>query len=287
MKERQKSILGLAIAAVLWSTGGLFIKLIDMNPIAIAGIRSGIAAIVMMIYLKKPKIHFNKITILASIVYALLLLTFVGANKLTTAANAIFLQYTSPIWTIIFAHIILKEKIRRSDITTICAVICGMALFFIDSFSGGSLLGNGIALLSGLFQVGLIIFTKMKTDGSAIEIPLLGNMITFIVSIPFIPHSSPGITSISMLLVLGVIQCGISYIFYMNSIRQVTSVEAILIPVLEPLLNPVWVFLFVGEKMSSTTILGGAIVICSILWNEVVIGKRTKLDFNLALQNPE
>ena len=280
MNTRQKAISGLAVAAILWSFGGLFIKLIEMNPIAIAGIRSGIAAIVMLIYLKKPKIHLNKITILGAIVYAMLLLTFVGANKLTTAANAIFLQYTSPIWTIILAHFILKEKIRKHDFITIFAVIGGMGLFFMNSFSGGSLLGNVIALSSGLFQAGLIILTKLKTEGSAIEIPLLGNIITFIISIPFIPHRSPGAVSISILLILGVIQCGISYIFYMNSIRKVTSLEAILIPVLEPLLNPVWVFLFVGEKMSPTTILGGTIVVGFILWNEIAIGRQPEVELS-------
>ncbi len=124
MDTRKKALLGLAIAATLWSTGGMFIKMIDLNPIAIAGIRSGIAAIVMLIYLKKPKIHLNKINLFGALIYAALLLTFVGANKLTTAANAVF---------------------------------CGMILFFTGSFHGGSLLGNGIALCSGMLQAALII----------------------------------------------------------------------------------------------------------------------------------
>lgn len=277
MKERQKAILGLAIAATLWSTGGLFIKLIDMNPIAIAGIRSGIAALVMLVYLRKPKIHLNKINIMASVVYALLLMTFVGANKLTTAANAILLQYTSPIWVILFAHFFLKEKIRRSDLLTVGAVLCGMILFFVGSINGGSVLGNSIALSSGVFQAGLIILTKLQKEGSAIEIPLLGNILTFVVSVPFIPHKIPHTSSIMALLTLGVIQCGISYIFYMRSIKHVTSVEAILIPVLEPLLNPVWVFIFTGEAVAINTLLGGAIVIGSIVGREFLTSKNKEL----------
>lgn len=276
MDTRKKALLGLAIAATLWSTGGMFIKMIDLNPIAIAGIRSGIAAIVMLIYLKKPKIHLNKINLFGALIYAALLLTFVGANKLTTAANAIFLQYTSPIWVIIFASLILKERIKKTDFVTIGAVFCGMILFFTGSFHGGSLLGNGIALCSGMLQAALIIMTKLQKEGSPIEISLLGNLLTFAISIPFLPHAMPDGSTIGALLLLGVFQCGIPYIFYMNSVRKVSSLEAILIPVLEPLFNPVWVFLFAGEGISANTLLGGAIIISSILANELLPGLKAR-----------
>ena len=276
LKDREKAIIYLAIAACLWSTGGLFIKLVDMNPIAIAGIRSGIAAVVMLIYLRKPVFHFDRINITGAFVYASLLLCFVGANKLTTSANAIFLQYTSPVWVILMAAIILKEKIRRSDCITVIAVLLGMALFFVGGFGGGTPLGNGIALVSGVFQAGLVIVTKMQKRGSAVEIALLGNILTLLISIPFIPHKIPDTTSILALLFLGIFQLGIPYIFYMLAIKKVTSVEALLIPVLEPLLNPVWVFLFTGEKVAITALFGGIIVISSILINELVTTWKKK-----------
>ncbi|NTV78501.1 MAG: EamA family transporter, partial [Clostridiales bacterium] len=198
------------------------------------------------------------------------------ANKLTTSANAIFLQYTSPVWVMLMAALILKEKIRRSDCITVIAVLLGMALFFVGGFGGGTPLGNVIALTSGVFQAGLVIVTKKQKAGSPVEIALLGNFLTFFVSLPFIPHKIPDTTSILALLFLGVFQLGIPYIFYMLAIKRVTSVEALLIPVLEPLLNPVWVFLFTGEKVAITALIGGTVVICSVVMNELVSAWKKK-----------
>ncbi len=273
--NRKKAIVYLIIASILWSIGGLFIKLVDLNSVAIAGLRSGIAAIVMLVYLKKPVIHFNKINIMGALCYSGTLFCFVFANKLTTSANAIFLQFTASIWVVIFSAIFLKEKARRSDLITILFVLSGMALFFTGNLGGGSLAGNLVALLSGIVMAGMIIFLKISI-GAAVEITFLGNILTFLVSIPFLPGQLPDTTSLLSLLVLGVFQLGISYILYTLAVKQVSSVEAILIPVIEPLLNPVWVLIFTGEAMGTNSLIGGSIIILAVVINELSIEKQHK-----------
>lgn len=273
--NRKRAIFYLVLASFLWSIAGVFIKLVDLNSIAIAGIRSGIAAVVMLIYLRKPVIHFDKITILGAISYSCTLFCFVGANKLTSSANAIFLQYTAPIWVIIFSAIFIKEKPRKSDLITIVFVLCGMALFFTGSFGAGSMVGNVVALLSGIFMAAMVIFLK-NSVGAAVEITFLGNIITFLISIPYLPRHLPDTTSLLSLLALGVFQLGISYILYALAIKHVSSIEGILIPVIEPLLNPVWVLIFTGEGMRIYSLIGGAVIISAVLLNEIYIEKQLR-----------
>lgn len=272
--QRKKAILYLVTAAILWSTGGLFIKLVDWNPIAIAGARSGIAAIVMLLYLKKPVMRLGKIKLLGACTYASLLIFFVTANKLTTSANAILLQFAAPIWVVLFSKFFLNEKVKKYDLFTIIFVILGMILFFMGSLGSGTILGNFIAILSGISMAGMVIFLKLLDDDeSPVEMTFIGNIITFIISIPFFFQSIPSFNSILALLILGIFQLGIAYIFYTLAIKHVSPIEAIIIPVLEPLLNPVWVFLFTGESPGTYAFIGGAIVIISIITRELCVKK--------------
>ena len=272
-KHQKKAILYLITASILWSIGGLFIKLVNWNPMAIAGARSGIAAIVMLLYLKKPVIRLGKIKLLGACTYASLLIFFVTANKLTTSANAILLQFTAPIWVVLFSKFFLNEKIKKHDLSTIVLVMLGMILFFIGDLRGGTFIGNFIAILSGISMAGMVIFLKLLDDDSPVEMTFLGNIITFIIAIPFFFHSVPNLNSILYLLILGIFQLGISYIFYNLAIKHVSPIEAILIPVLEPLLNPVWVFLFTGESPGTYAFIGGAIVLIAISTRELCIKK--------------
>jgi len=272
-KHRKKAILYLVTASILWSIGGLFIKLVDWNPMAIAGARSGIAAIVMLLYLKKPIIRLGKKKFLGACTYASLLIFFVTANKLTTSANAILLQFTAPIWVLLFSKFFLKEKIKKYDIVTIIFVMFGMILFFIGDLKSGNRIGNFIAILSGISMAGMVIFLKLLKDDSPVEMTFLGNIITFIIAFPFFFLSVPSLNSILVLLILGIFQLGISYIFYVLAIKYVSPIEAILIPVLEPLLNPVWVFLFTRETPGTYAFIGGAIVIIVIVTRELYAKK--------------
>ncbi|BEP28774.1 DMT family transporter [Helicovermis profundi] len=283
--SRKKSIVFLVLAAVLWSTGGILIKLVDWNPIAIAGTRSGVSAILMYFYIIKknkdskllsPKIKLTKIKFLGGCVYAATVILFVLGNKLTTSANVILLQYTAPIWVALFSGYFLKEKVKKGDWISIFFVMSGMVLFFVGDINTGQMIGNFVSVLSGFALAGVVILLKLQKEGSAVEMTFVGNIITLIVSIPFILWSMPSTISIIGIILLGIFQLGLSYILYSEAIFNVTAVEAILIPVIEPLLNPIWVFLFNGEKPSLMAIIGGMIVVSSVVIRNIIANKKNK-----------
>ncbi|GFZ31473.1 membrane protein [Clostridium zeae] len=274
MNIKKKALLYLILASILWSIGGLFIKLIHWNPIAIAGARSGIASLVMLLYLRKPINIKDKTKLFGALNYSCLFILFVTANKLTTSANAILLQFTAPIWVVLFSKKFLKESIKNYDLLTIFFVFIGMILFFLGNLNTGNMLGNLLAILSGVAMSGVVIFLKLQKEGSPTEMALLGNIITFLIAIPFFLPFLPTLQNVLALLVLGIFQVGISYILYTNAVKYVSPIEAILIPVLEPLLNPIWVFIFTKEAPGFNSLIGGLIVVLSITLREVYIHKK-------------
>lgn len=261
---KAKATVALVLCAVLWSSGGILIKLVKMNPLAISGYRSVVASLVIIILTGKPKFTFSKWQILSALSYTGTVLLFVSANKFTTSANAILLQYTAPIYAAVFGYIFLKEKVGRIDILTIVVVISGMALFFIDDLAGGNLFGNLIAIVSGVTFALQAVFLRLQKDSSPASSLVLGNIITAVIGIPFAFSEAPGGTEILALIALGVFQLGLAYTLYSYAIKHVSALEAILIPVIEPILNPVWVLIFAGEYPGKWTLVGGAIVIFAV-----------------------
>ncbi len=262
--DRDKSIIMQLSAAILWSFGGLLIKLVDLNPIAIAGIRSSIAVVIILMFLKKSafKLSWNKV--LGAISYSSMVLLFVSATKATTAANAILLQYTCPIYIAIFGGWLLKEKAKLRDWTTILFVIGGMILFFMDDIAGGSLKGNILAILSGVALAFNTMFMRRQKDADPLENVFWGSIITIVVSTPFMFQTMPSLKSWVGLILLGVFQLGLSYVLYSKAIKNITALESTFISLIEPLLNPFWVFLTVGEIPGKLSLLGGAVVLTSI-----------------------
>ena len=269
--SRKVSILCLVIASILWSTGGLLIKWVDWNPIAIAGIRSGISSLVMIgfwfVLTKKLPMRPDKFVMFGAINYVILVMLFVSANKLTTSANAILLQFTAPIWAMILGAIFFKVKFEKKDFLTVGVVFGGMILFFIGDIDGGGLLGNILAVISGISMALMIITLKKVTNHKPLEVVIWGNIFTFIVAMPF--YSGIVLTSANVtgIVLLGVFQLGISYIFFTKGIENVTVLEGILIPVIEPLLNPIWVFIGTSEKPSQFALIGGVIVLAAVLYH--------------------
>ena len=251
----------------------MLIKLVDWNPVAIAGTRSGIAGLVMLALVRKPKFSKSKTQFAGAVFYTLTLILFVTANKLTTAANVIMLQYTAPIWVALLGAWLLKEKTLKVDWLAIAVVMAGMMLFFMGDLGGGKLLGNVLSIMSGVFLALTVVFMRLQKDGSQIEMTLLGNLLTFLVSLPFIFQSMPDMKSIIGLILLGVFQLGISYTLFSLAVRHVTALEAILIPVIEPILNPVWVFLVTGEQPSGLAMLGGLIVVLAVTLRSFYISR--------------
>lgn len=271
--SRATAVLFLMIAAILWSTGGLLIKWVTWHPIAIAGIRSGISSIVMLAYfllrykqsLKKP----DKYVVLAALNYAALVMLFVTANKLTTSANAILLQFTAPAWVLVFGVLFFKERFSKKDIIVVGVVFIGMLLFFIGDIDGGGLFGNILAIFSGISMALMIISLKKVLRHKPIEIIIWGNIFTFILAIPFYGNLDFTGTNITGILLLGIFQLGLSYIFFTTAISHVTALEGILIPVIEPLLNPIWVLLGTGERPTLYAIIGGVIVLTAVLYHSM------------------
>lgn len=267
--SRRTSIFYLVIAAALWSTGGLLIKWVDWNPIAISGMRSGISALIMMGYwrfrFRKNLPQPNRTVLTGAFFYAILVLLFVSANKLTTSANAIFLQFTAPVWILVFGHLVYRDPVIRRDVLTVGAVFFGMALFFVGDFDFGGMLGNFLGVLSGVFMALMILSLNKLRVHHPLEIVIWGNAMMFVMGLPFLGSITLHPQAITGILFLGVFQLGIAYVFYTAGIQQVTPIEGILIPMLEPLLNPVWVFLGTGETPTLWALFGGAIVLVSVV----------------------
>lgn len=258
------------MAALCWSLGGLLIKAVTWSPLAVAGGRGFIAALFLLITNRGLRFHFSRAQLIGAIGYAACTVTFCAATKLTTAANAILLQYTAPIWVALFGAWFLGERATRADWITIAVVLGGMTLFFADSLELTALLGNSIAVISGVFFAGMTIALRKQKDGSPVESIILGNLLAFLIGLPWIiqaPALSAG--GWISLLTLGVVQLGISYWLYARAIKHVTALEAVLIPVIEPILNPLWVLLMIGERPTPLSLVGGAIVLGAVTFRAI------------------
>jgi drug/metabolite transporter (DMT)-like permease len=263
MTEYRKGLVNLLTAALLWSTGGLFIKLVPWPPLAVAGGRSAIAALVLLPLVWR-RLKWEPVDLAAAVFYALTVTLFVTATKLTTAANAIFLQYTAPVYVAVMAHYYLKEKAGRADIFTILAVLGGMALFFYEKMSVQGYWGNVLAVISGVTFAAMTVLLRARK-----ELPLrpifYGNVLAALALSPVVmtapPLAAPGIY---YLLILGVFQLGLSYVFYARAVPHVGALQTVLVAMLEPLLNPLWVLLSIGERPSWMSVAGGAVIVTAV-----------------------
>ncbi len=261
---RTVSIYLLIATAILWSLGGVLIKSVDWNPMAISGARSGIAAVLLLTVVRHPRFTWSFPQIGGAVSYVGAV-TFVAiANKLTTAANTILLHYTAPIWIALLSTAFLGERTTLTDWLTILVMIGGMALFFADDLTQASFLGTIVAVVSGFCFGCVTLFLRKQKDGSALETVILGNILATLISIPFMLGSSPGLRGWLLLAVAGIFQLGLPYLLYTVALRHVSALEAILITIIEPILNPLWVLFAIGEKPGPWALVGGAIVLVSV-----------------------
>lgn len=269
MQPRQRSAIFLIIAAVLWSTGGVFIKWLPLSPLTIAGARSAIAALVLLVWIRKPRPTWSAMQIGAIISYAATVVLFVVATKMTTAANAILLQYTAPIWVSLLSVAITGERLRTADWMAVMVVMCGMSVFFLEKVAFDSVIGNALAVLSGVAFAGVALFIRAQRGVATAESILFGNILAALVCLPFAESYvvTPGV--IGALLGMGVLQLGVSYILYTRALVNVTAIQAVLFTTLEPLLNPIWVVLMIGEVPSPLSIVGGVLVIGGVVASQL------------------
>ncbi|HOG16910.1 MAG TPA: DMT family transporter [Syntrophales bacterium] len=270
-------VLMMVATASLWSAGGLLIKVIDWNPFAIAGARSVLASLVILAFLGKPKLHLSFPQIAAGVANAATMLLFVAANKTTTAANAILLQYLAPVFTAFIGAALLKERTRVEHWAAIFFVLVGITVMFADELDGGRLLGDLIALASGATFSLYLVFMRMQKEGSPLESNLLSQWIAAGVCLTvslFLPVPQFTQKSVAAILVLGVVQIGVPSILIAYAIKRISAVSANLIAVIEPVLNPLWVFLVLGESPGVHTIVGGAIILFAVIGVSVVSAWR-------------
>ncbi|HEY5466869.1 MAG TPA: EamA family transporter [Clostridia bacterium] len=266
---RGRAIAALVGCAILWSLGGILIKSISLNAFAVSGGRSMVAVVFFIMVYGVPRRPRKPAFWGAIFAYAGTMLLFVTATKLTSAANAILLQYTAPVFVCLFGWLLFRERLTALDLAATALVMGGMVLFFLDglSISGGAArIGNLLAIGSGIcFGLQAVLMRRLRLSGSSPESALTwGNLVCFAVAIPFFFVKTPTSTDILLLAGMGLVQVGIAYVLYAYALKYVTSLELILIPILEPLLNPFWVFAFRGEKPGWTVIVGGSLILAII-----------------------
>jgi drug/metabolite transporter (DMT)-like permease len=282
-EERGRGILAVAACAVLWSTGGLFIKLVPWPPMAIAGMRSLIGGAVLLLYLRRPRFTWSWTQILCALCYSATMIGFVFANKLTTAANAILLQYTAPLYAAFFGALILGERTHWFDWLTIGVVVGGMGLFFMDKLSFASPAGDLIAAASGVVFALAIVLLRKQREGSPLESFVLSHFMTFLIAAPFLLLGISGaigaraglepaavLPGLGAILFLGVFQISLPSIFLSYGVRRVTALQSLLVAVLEPIFNPIWVLVFLGERPGTYALIGGAVILAAVTTRSVL-----------------
>ena len=278
MPQRFLAPILLLLAALCWSLGGVLVKSIDWHPMAIAGGRSAIAIPLMLLCTGRPRFTFSGPQIGGAIGYALTVVLFVFATRMTTAANAIFLQYTAPIYVALIGRWYLGERALRIDWLVIAVALGGIALFFMDRLTTSGFWGNIVALCSGLAFASVAIFLRKEKAASPVTLIILGNIMVAVAGLPFMLQTPLGASGGWRLLLLGTVQLGLPYVLYAAAIKHVTALEATLIPLLEPVLNPLWVMLALGERPGPWAIVGAFLVLCAVLGRGalMVAGRRDR-----------
>ena len=268
-----KHVVLLLVTAILWSLGGVLIKSIDWTPIAIAGARSLIALLIIGLVMPDVVRKTSWQSAPGAIAYAATVILFVVATKLTTAANAIFLQYTAPIYVAIISPWFLHESTKWQDWLLILLALTGVALFFLDQLSLQGLSGVVAALGSGIAYAWLTVLMRHQRTGSPEAVVFLGNGVTLLFALPWmfpvmkIEQNGP------WLLLLGSVQLAIPYLLYSRAIRHVRALDASIISIIEPILNPIWVMFVTSERPSFWSIVGGSIVLAASLTRSLIASR--------------
>ncbi len=283
ISEHNKGIFAVFLTAILWSSGGLFIKLISLDAMQLSFFRCLIAAIVFALIFRKRVFRLNPLALLNALEYAAVLILFVIATKTTTAANAIFLQSTAPIYVLIFEPILTRTKWERINIITIAVCFAGMILFFMGDLTPGDIQGNIAALLAGVAFAAFFLGMRKNDNQYGESSIFYGNVIVTLFCIPFITDlNSISVQDFAMVSFLGVFQIAFAYALFSYGIKKIMAVEASIISMFEPVLNPIWVFIGYGEVPSVYAIIGGIIIITAISARTIISSSdfiKTKFRF--------
>lgn len=255
------------MSAILFSIGGLCIKMIPWNALAINGTRNLISVIIIGCFLKAThhKIVINPAVLFGAACMTATTTLYTLANKLTTAANTIVLQFTAPIFVIFLAWLFWRKRPTKRDVITCVFVFAGILFFFVDGLSTGNMLGNALAVLSGVSYAGVFMMNSFKKSDSLSSI-FLGQLLSALIGIWFLfGETDFGPQAIGGILALGIFQLALAYIFMAKGLETTPAVTASLTSAIEPILNPIWVAIFWGEMISPLALVGAAIVIVTIV----------------------
>ncbi len=277
MKAKSSGTICVFLSAVSFSLAGILIKLISWSPITINGIRSIFGALVMLVFMKatKHKFKVNKVVILAAVCNAIMNFTYVMATKMTSAANAIVLQFTMPIFIIIFTAVFLGKRPKKVEVITCVVVFLGIICFFLDGLTSGGFLGNILAIISGATYA--IVFMQKSIKNSDFESSVvISQFMSVVISIPFwFSETQFGFTNWWAVILLGTVQMGLSYVLLSAGLEKVTPITASIISTIEPILNPILVAVFCHETIGIYSFIGATIVICSVgVYN--ILGAKEK-----------
>lgn len=280
MDRTRTAVLMTVGAALLWSTGGLFVKLLNLDAFSILFYRSLFAAALFLVIFRKSLFRFNRLMLISVLFYAPLLIAFVTSTKLTTAANAIFLQYTAPAYVLLLEPYFIRTRLTKINILTVIACFTGMGLFFVDQFTApDNWFGILLAAANGLILAGLLISQKMNKPEYQPGAVFFGNILVCIITLPwFLSGPWPSATDTGYLLFLGIGQLGLGFVLFLYGQKHLPALESSLIAMLEPLLNPVWVFVGYGEKPGYWAIAGGCIIMVSLIIRMFLLEKKTVPD---------
>ncbi len=267
----------LVLTALLWSSGGWLIKSVGVGPLMVAGLRSLVTGIVLVLAFRPGLAWRDRSLWWGAASYAATVISFVVATKWTSAANAILLQSTAPVYVALFGGFFLGERIRALDLATIGLVFVGMLFFFGDELSLEGFRGNVIGLASGFFFAWFILITRRFGQASPLGMIVVGNFLAAALALPFaLGGPAPGPSDWLALLALGVFQLAIPYALYARAIPHVRAIDAVLIVLIEPILNPVWVFLFVGERPGFLALVGGGIVLGAVTARSIWLARTER-----------
>lgn len=271
-KDMRKAAIAMMLAAsVCFASGGLFMKLIPWNALAINGARNVIACIVIGIYIivTHHRLKINATVLIGALAMAGVTTAYSIANKLTTAGNTIILQYTAPIWIMVMMYLFFGKKPNRTGVISIMIVLLGILCFFFEGMSTGKWVGDLVALLSGVFYAGVFMLNSFE-KGDALSSVFFGQLLCGVCLSPLVlketDFSAPVLWSVFL---LGAVQVGLAYIFFTTGTKYIDPLTASIINALEPILNPVLVAVFYGEKLGRLSFLGAVIVLCGILYYNI------------------
>jgi len=278
-KNRQHGTLFVFLAAALYSIGGLCIKFIPWNGLSINSARTAISLVVVGVYLlcTRHRLRLNRYIALGAFCVFGTKTLYALANKMTTAANTIVLQFTAPIFVILLSMLFWRKKPRRLDLITCALAMAGVACFFLDGLETGGMAGNGLALLSGLSYAGVFLLNDMP-DSDPICSVFWGDLLSAVVGLPFLLQETAFTTeALVSVTVLGAFQVGLAYIFMCIGLKTTPPVTASLITGIEPILNPILVALFYGETVGRLAIPGAVIVIGSVIVYNVLQARSQEM----------